>query len=731
MTNSYVSLSTPSDWGGEYGPHPCQQFLYHMNYFQQHRDGTATLYDSSGHGRHGTVNGWGTSANLGNGEKQRALLLSASTELMIPYFQGMWPESGSFALGFWVQSTWLVGDKTQVTAKNPKDSNNKMFRIYSDRAQGSDPVLMVDFYARDGETVGVIRITQHPLPHSTWIWINLEVDYAQKKAILRFWDPAGYAPAIQLQPFDSDRHNRGASCALFFSAGLRIALYDELVLYNPTPTDVFTLDRALYGKDATGASPAVPVKMVQFPLDDQSPNAVGASSELPIGRVFPNDNYEVPVTFFTTWAPLPDNYPHSTGSRVVVSGEHVEVAYRFTNTLYQKHDLQGFTRSLDDQGNLVIPSIPRTNAYIQFRVTFTDRRGYLDSINVVDLHRNADYANQLPKHKNLMPFTQSPILISTSEESFFLDEDLIGCTTVDTNALESTLEFDLPLNHAKVPSLQPENSVTFRGKLYKIRGITYQDTSREPKCKVHCERLWYDLLYSKEIPASHWVATPEECAMILLANTGWRCGYVESSPIAQHQWKITEKTSVISAIKELAQQYSLEVSIDDHMRTVHLLQQAGRSGPTLYLPHLQSARKRVDSTNLITRVYGVNAIGDDISPANNGVPYLEDTTWTKTIRQLTYHFIGPQTPSAMKAFLQTYLATRSKPRISYEVELGDVLALATPGEVFEVLDRLDIRDDNLNQVVASKITEMHMDWCNLANSRITLSNKLRTLSSPI
>ena len=416
-----------------------------------------------------------------------------------------------------------------------------------------------------------------------------------------------------------------------------------------------------------------------------------------------------------------------------MEGENVRIGAKTTDALDRVFNTT-FTFSTNNQGYPTLSvGNPSIDKWVQFMVVYKNRAGYIDSLHVVQDHNNGYFSeDSLPRSKPVPAFTESPLKVLTKDGGLILDEELLRCVTTDTEDLESTLEFDLPLNSAKGARIGLEDRVEFRNRVYVVRAIIQQDSSAEPKYKVYCERLWYDLLYAGEINKTHWGLIAEECAMLILADCDWGLGIVEE-PKAQHQWQLTTHTTRIGALKELAKQYQLEISIDEHNKLVHLLKRAGRdSGVTfLYERDVATATRQMDTTNLLTRIYGLNEIDGDISPVNNGVPYLEDHTWSPTVRQMTYHFAGAQTPEAMKAYLKTYLEARAKPKISYEFELTALGSRQAAEQAFEVGDLVEVRDENLNRIIKSKVVETHMDWIDLDSSRVVLDSKLDTLSTKI
>lgn len=740
MPELYAKIDTPRGWTGELDRHPCQQVLLHGNQWQETTKKTNKMHDSSGWGNHGVVQGW-HSDSLSDTPWVQSIQLNLDTTGKVPYRRGMWPMDGkgSFAVCAWVLSGYTVGDVPLIGNKFSGNTEDRLFEVYSSRVSGTaNPYLCATLYSKEDGTAASLRVKSMELTPYVWTLICLSVNYDTNIAKLEFYKMSGGggSDTISLTPSLRSKLNLTPRCSFVLGGGHFGATFEEVVLYNPIPAGPSPMELSLACKDATGGANPPRINIVFSQLDSQEPNAMdGGSDNLPVGRAAPSSVAvigESSAEFATRWVPL-KRFPAVPGARILVEGKDVKVGARTTDALDRLFN-STFSFSVNNKG---YPTVTVSNAnkdkWIQFKVVYKNRSGYVDSLHVVRDHNNDYFAStHLPKNHPVPAFQQSPILVHTKDGGLILEEELLRCITVDTDDLESTLEFDLPLWHPKSERINLEDRIEFRDRLYVVRAVTRKDSSAEPKLKVYCERSWYDLLYAGEISKLDWGLTAEESAMLILADCEWSLGMVDD-PTAQHRWKLPAATTRVGALKELAKQYHLELSINEHDKIIHLLKQAGRdAGVTFfYEKEVATATRQVDTTNLLTRIYGINEIDGDISPVNNGVPYLEDKTWSQTVRQMTYHFSGAQTPAAMKAFMQTYLKTRSQPRISYEFELAALGNRFAPDQAFEVNDWVAVRDENLNQIVKTKVVEAHIDWINLDSSRVTLDSKLDTLSTKI
>lgn len=310
----------------------------------------------------------------------------------------------------------------------------------------------------------------------------------------------------------------------------------------------------------------------------------------------------------------------------------------------------------------------------------------------------------------------------------FLQDTLLRCKTLDTDSNESTLTFALSLADPKATQIEAEMPVVFKGRRYVARGITTTKSRRTNEVEVYCERLWYDLLYAGQIEAQTWTTTAFGAMTSLLADTGWFVGQVDSTAVLG--WE-NDSGTVLGVLKQVASVYGGDLVFDDVNKFVHLLNQGGRDRGTYfsYERGISTAEKREDTTNLVTRIYGRNADGLTIAPANNGVPYVEDYTWTDEVRESTYDFKSGMTPQAMLRFLNAFIADRAKPTLSYQYEVAGLVDRVDEVDRFEVLDIVFVMDEDYAQSVKSRVVQLNIDWVDLRKSKITLSSKLRSLAN--
>lgn len=335
-----------------------------------------------------------------------------------------------------------------------------------------------------------------------------------------------------------------------------------------------------------------------------------------------------------------------------------------------------------------------------------------------------------PSTQPIPPFEMSPLIAVGDTGGVMLNGSLLTCVTHDTEKNESTLEFTLNLEDPKVKSLFTEMKLTFRGRTYYIRTIDFEGSTRSGNStvKVYAERSWYDLLYSGKLGGLDWeLADVATCLRTILADTKWSVGSIDRTLPAT--WKMSDGTA-LAQVNQVGETYGLQPVFDEDAKKVHLLQNPGRDRGTTftYYKDVTKASRRIDTTGLITRIYGQSKDGVTISSVNGGLPYLEDYSYSTDLRIAYYDFKEGISPSSMKRLMEAYLFMRAKPVISYEFELSGLGNRTDEIERFDIFDTVFIMDEDYASSVRSRVVGLTIDWINQYKSKVELGNSLASLA---
>ncbi|QDP44072.1 minor tail protein [Microbacterium phage McGalleon] len=692
----YSRATSRGDWTGEHDADAVTQLLLRMDSFVGSTVDRPTP-DSSGKGRTATVvkyggtsavavaNRWGTGLRLNN------LGISEQSYINVDNDGTLWPSSGSVMVGAWYNGKnieqWSPVVSTRGGAAAP------LFHIAVNHSASGD-LINYRFYNNAGVEQVNSYLSGFQITPNEWFWIGAVMDvtlgtwsvYAVKLSDGSMASASGVASLNNACTADLEV---GFGPAGFYSQ----AIFDEVVVVSPFSGNAG--QQALRNRLANGAL-----------------EATGVDYATISGRASVRPTATLPVVLQSRAMPAAwgTDIP-----QLVVNGSGISVRFRTSNDL---------TTWSAWKNASTIGAEPNA-AWIQYEVTLSTMGSYVDEI----LLSTAPPATPpLPSTLPVEPFSLDPLLVIPSGGGVLLQDTLLACRTFDNSSNESTLEFSLSLADPKATLIEEEMPVSFKGRHYVARAVTTTRSRGTATVHVYCERIWYDLLYAGEIPQQAWSVDARDAITAVLAGTDWYVGQVD--PIGVLGWE-SEKGTVLGTLKQIAKIYGGDLVFDDQNKFVHLLDQGGRDRGTYfdYVKGITSATKRSDTTSLVTRIYGRNADGLTIAPANEGVPYVEDFTWTSEVRESTYDFKSGMTPQAMLRFLNAFIADRAKPQLSYEYEVAGLVDRVDEVDRFEVLDIVFVMDQDYAHSVRSRVVQLDIDWLDLRKSKITLANKLRSLAS--
>lgn len=293
---------------------------------------------------------------------------------------------------------------------------------------------------------------------------------------------------------------------------------------------------------------------------------------------------------------------------------------------------------------------------------------------------------------------------------------------------EHTLEFSIPRNHRHASNLVSERMVELAGERYRIRRITDAREGRAPVTTTYCEALFYDLAYAGQLPARDYLQVPAGQAIEdALEGTDWTIAAVT---VTTRRTYSVEETNPLAMLRTIQEQHGGDLLFDNTNRTVSLVTRSGRDAGVsfFYGRDLTESKRVVDTTSLVTRIYARNEEGVTIAAINNGLPYVEDFTWTDEVREATYDFASGTSPFTMLSMTQATLANRSKPSFSYEFTVADLSHRSGQAvDRFDIGDLVTVVDDEMGIREAQRIIAVEHDVIRPWASTITLSGKLREL----
>lgn len=295
---------------------------------------------------------------------------------------------------------------------------------------------------------------------------------------------------------------------------------------------------------------------------------------------------------------------------------------------------------------------------------------------------------------------------------------------------EDTFTFELFADDPQIDLIRHEEYVTCAGETYRIRRITDTHRGSQLLKTVYCEALFYDLATARQIDGREWQQTTAGAAMqFALEDTGWTVGIANVSTLRTYEH---EDTNPLEFLRFIRSQHGGELIFDNLNKTVSLLTSSGRdTGTTFFYGHgLSEAKRVVDTTSLVTRIYAKNEEGVTIASVNNGLDYIEDFSFTNEVKTATYDFKSGTSPYTMLSMASATLANRAQPDVAYEVVVDD-LSRETGQELdrFNVRDYVRVVDESIALNTLQRIVGIEYDVIRPWNSRLSLGSRLREIGS--
>ncbi|QNL30974.1 minor tail protein [Microbacterium phage GaeCeo] len=693
----YSRASSRGDWTGEWDPSAVTQALLRLDSFVGSGDPRPTN-DDSGKGRTAYVVNYASSDAVavqspwGTGLRMNEAGASEQTSVRIENDGTLFPSSGSVMVGTWFRGKLDRQWNPVLSTRNTPGASPLVHIAVNTSASG--PQINYRFYSASGTQL-VNEWFSGVLVPDRWYWVGAVMD-------ITLGTYSVYCVDYETGAVESESgtvSGLNASCTAHLDVGFGPAgewarsVIDEVVVVAP-----FSGNAGQWAQRTRVADGAL--------------EATQADYATVSGRISPRPSASLPVVVHSR--AMPGQWGTDT-PMITVNGSGATVRYRTSNNLTAWSAWKNAS-SIETEPNA---------AWVQYEVTLSTLESYVDDIL---LSTAPPPTPPLPNTQPVEPFSLDPLLAVPSGGGVFFQDKLLSCKTFDTASNESTLEFEVSLADPKATLIESEMPIVFKGKRYVARAVTTTQSKREARVHVYAERLWYDLLYAGQIDPQSWTMTAFDAISTVLAGTDWFVGQVDPSQVLG--WE-NDSGTVLGVLKQIAKVYGGDLVFDDKNKFVHLLDQGGRDRGTYfeYETGIETAVRREDTTNLVTRIYGRNADGLTIAPANNGVDYVEDFSWTTAVRSSVYDFKSGMTPQAMMRFLTAFLADRAKPSLSYEYSVAGLAGRDAEVDRFEVLDIIFVMDKDYSKSVKNRVVQLEIDWVDLRKSKITLANKLRSLAS--
>lgn len=304
-----------------------------------------------------------------------------------------------------------------------------------------------------------------------------------------------------------------------------------------------------------------------------------------------------------------------------------------------------------------------------------------------------------------------------------------------------TLTIVFPLENPASRYFKNERNILVDKYIFTVKKITKQKSSSK-NITIECEALWYQISDGTPIMMSTsegagtaiisggWArGRTDELINALVLRNGWSYRYVDV--IKNHNFKITPNSSRLYMLRYLSGLAECEINFDTTNKRVDFLSSVGSDTYKVitYEKNLRGITRIDDTSKLCTRVYMFGADGVTVADINGGLEYVEDNSYftSQSIPpRIISHVISDERFSikeSMLDYMKLYLATYSKPIVSYQIDEFII------GESLNIGDSLIIHDRDLGIQEQHRVIERTIDLIEPDKSTYVLDNAIEDLSS--
>lgn len=372
--------------------------------------------------------------------------------------------------------------------------------------------------------------------------------------------------------------------------------------------------------------------------------------------------------------------------------------------------------------------LPTANiSFLKFRLTFTTidtkKSPKLIDIRIYDI----------PKAPYERIGYARPVLLGWDDEWEAVIENAYDVIVISEVNGEDTLSFKLPFRDDKRRFLENEKKIQIVDDIYKIRTLSdSKDILGRAITEIYAEAEFYDLNVSvRKEEKSFDADVPEIPMKYALEGTEWSVGTVNVK--TKRTWVSTEKNA-LSLLRAVADLHGGDLVFDCPNRLVHLLTISGRDSGALfaYKKNMKSIKRVVDTRSLVTRLYAFGMDGMTFADINDGKPFLEDFSFSSSLRISSLDLSSFTNPYQMKEFTAMRLAQYAKPKVSYVLNAMDLSVLTGfEHEIWALGDYVHVQDKELGVSVTTRVVRREYNLQEPWNTVLELSTTLKNLGSSV
>lgn len=290
------------------------------------------------------------------------------------------------------------------------------------------------------------------------------------------------------------------------------------------------------------------------------------------------------------------------------------------------------------------------------------------------------------------------------------------------------LSLAMPMDDAKRQLLTTESHIQMFDTVYVVREVS--DYKSKRVTEVYAEALWYDLQYAEILDKTSWDSSQAGAVMVdVLKGTGWALGRVDID--SRRTLRTDLSKNRLEVLGEIEALYNGELIFDTQAKTVGLVRAEGKhTGASIsYDKNASDIEAHYDTRDLVTKIYAFGKNGMTIADANNGIPYLEDYSYTNKVRVRTIKDERYTNPFNLRDVVRDALDVLSKPTTSYTVKMAELSNRSgLEHEQFFIGGIVRIYDKELNLDVNTRIMDWKYNVIDPNKTELTLENSAKTLS---
>lgn len=204
----------------------------------------------------------------------------------------------------------------------------------------------------------------------------------------------------------------------------------------------------------------------------------------------------------------------------------------------------------------------------------------------------------------------------------------------------------------------------------------------------------------------------------LLEGTGWSVDIVDVDGVHDLE---TEKESILANIQKVQEIWGGILIWDSINYKLSLRDESWQNYTGYQIRYAKNLKdiNRTDDYDIITRLYPFGEDNLSIASVNNGVPYIENFSYTSSIAVGVWENQDIADPQELLNKATKYLETICRPRHNYQVKHVDLRILSGyQHETFNIGDMVDIIDEDLGinvraRIIRYKYSVFHPWQCDL------------------